>query len=60
VRCGRSAEDADHGRIRALHAALLAHGLYFYAGRLGFLSTAHTPGDVDDMLAAVREELRRG
>jgi len=59
VRCGRTAEDADHERIRALHEALLAHGIYFYAGRLGFLSTAHTDGDIDDMLAAVREELQR-
>jgi len=60
VRCARSAEAADHARIRRLHEALLARGLYFYAGRLGFLSTAHTRTDIDELLEAVRDELRRG
>lgn len=53
----RSAEDADHERLRQLHTALLAHGCYFYAGRLGFLSTAHTEADIDHMLGAVAAEL---
>ena len=57
VRDARAAEDADHARIRALHAALLAREQYFYAGRLGFLSTAHTQEDIDGMLDAVREIL---
>lgn len=60
VRSAREAEDADHARIRRLHEALLAHGCYFYAGRLGFLSTAHTAEDVDHMVAATREVLARG
>jgi glutamate-1-semialdehyde 2,1-aminomutase len=59
VRDARAAEDADHARIRALHAALLAHGQYFYAGRLGFLSTAHTRGDLDALFNAIRDELAR-
>ena len=53
----RLAEDADHERLRALHTALLARGCYFYAGRLGFLSTAHTEADIDYMLEAVATEL---
>jgi glutamate-1-semialdehyde 2,1-aminomutase len=57
VRDARDAEDADHARIRALHAALLARGQYFYAGRLGFLSTAHTRQDLDALFSAVRDEL---
>jgi len=58
VRCARSAEAADHDRVRRLHEALLAHGLYFYAGRLGFLSTAHTQADIDALLVAVTAVLR--
>ena len=53
----RLAEDADHERLRALHTALLARGCYFYAGRLGFLSTVHTEADIDYMLEAVATEL---
>lgn len=60
VRCARGAEAADQARLRRLHEALLAHGLYFYAGRLGFLATAHTRADIDALLAAVEDELRRG
>lgn len=60
VRCARSAEAADHARLCRLHEALLAHGIYFYAGRLGFLATVHTRTDIDALLAAVGEELRRG
>lgn len=60
VRSARDAEAADADRVRRLHQALLAHGLYFYAGRLGFLSTAHTHADIDALLAAVEIELRRG
>jgi glutamate-1-semialdehyde 2,1-aminomutase len=54
VRAPRPAEDADHARIRALHTALLSHGCYFYAGRVGFLSAAHSIADVDHMLSATR------
>ena len=60
VRSARDAEAADADRIRRLHEALLARGLYFYAGRLGFLSTAHTHADLDALLAAVDLELRKG
>ncbi|MGE3773269.1 MAG: aspartate aminotransferase family protein [Gammaproteobacteria bacterium] len=60
VHSARDAEAADADRIRRLHQALLAHGLYFYAGRLGFLSTAHTRADIDELLAAIGDELRRG
>lgn len=60
IRSARDAEDADHARSRALHTALLAHGCYFYAGRLGFLSTAHSTEDIDRMLAATREVLAEG
>lgn len=60
VRSARDAEAADGDRVRRLHQALLAHGLYFYAGRLGFLSTAHTRADIDALLAAVGDELRQG
>jgi glutamate-1-semialdehyde 2,1-aminomutase len=60
VRCARDAEAADADRIRRLHEALLTRGLYFYAGRLGFLSTAHTRADIDALLEAVEVEVRRG
>jgi glutamate-1-semialdehyde 2,1-aminomutase len=60
VRSARAAEDADHDRIRMLHEALLSHGCYFYAGRLGFLSTAHTATDIDQMVAATRLVLSGG
>ncbi|HMM74634.1 MAG TPA: aspartate aminotransferase family protein [Gammaproteobacteria bacterium] len=60
VHSARDAEAADADRVRRLHQALLAHGLYFYAGRLGFLSTAHTHADIDALLAAVEIEVRRG
>jgi glutamate-1-semialdehyde 2,1-aminomutase len=60
VRSGREAQDADHARSAALHAALLAHGQYFYVGRLGFLSAAHTAADIDAMLAATRTVLAGG
>jgi len=60
VRSAREAEDADHAEIRRLHEALLSHGLYFYAGRLGFLCTAHTEADIDHMVAATRAVLLDG
>ncbi len=57
VRSAREAEDADQARVLRLHQALLERGCYFYAGRLAFLSTAHTTEDIDFMLEGMRAEL---
>ena len=59
VRSAREAEDADQEKVRRLHEALLAYGMYFYAGRLGFLSAVHTVADIDAMLCATRTVLER-
>lgn len=53
VTSARPAEDADHGLIVRLHEKLLAHGVYFYAGRLGFLSAAHSGDDLGYTLDAL-------
>jgi glutamate-1-semialdehyde 2,1-aminomutase len=58
VRTARQAEDADQGLINELHQRLLAHGVYFYCGRLGFLSTAHSSDDIDVTLGAIKTVLQ--
>ncbi len=57
VRTARQAEDADHELIRDLHQRLLAHGIYFYGGRLGFLSAAHASDDIGLTLGAFKTVL---
>ena len=54
VRSAREAEDADQDAIRTLHERLIKHGIYFYAGRLGFLSGAHGGDDVGYTMNAMR------
>jgi len=58
VRSVRQAEDADQGLINELHQRLLAHGIYFYCGRLGFLSTAHSDDDIGLTLGAFETVLQ--
>jgi glutamate-1-semialdehyde 2,1-aminomutase len=55
VHSARPAEDADHALIVRLHERLLAHGIYFYSGRLGFLSAAHSGDDIGYTLDAMAE-----
>ena len=54
VRSVREAEDADQNAIRTFHECLLKHGIYFYAGRLGWLSGAHGGDDIGYTLNAMR------
>lgn len=42
----RTAADADEALITAVHQRLLTRGLYFYSGRLGWLSAAHSGDDI--------------
>jgi iturin family lipopeptide synthetase A len=37
---------------------LIQNGIYVWEGRTCFLSTAHTPADVDNIIGAVRASLR--
>ena len=56
----REAEDADQSLIIELHERLLPLGLYYYAGRLGFLSGAHSGDDIGytlDTMGAVIDEM---
>ena len=55
VRSAREAEDADQNAIRTLHERLLKRGIYFYAGRLGWLSGAHGGDDIGYTLNAMRD-----
>jgi glutamate-1-semialdehyde 2,1-aminomutase len=57
VRSAREAEDADQALITELHERLLAHGIYFYCGRLGFLSAVHASDEVGMTLGAVKTVL---
>ncbi len=54
VRSAREAEDADQNAIRIFHERLLKQGIYFYAGRLGWLSGAHGGDDIGYTLNAMR------
>ncbi|MEM7543102.1 MAG: aspartate aminotransferase family protein [Pseudomonadota bacterium] len=53
----REAEDADQGLVTELHQRVLGRGLYYYAGRLGFLSGAHTGDDVGYTLDTIGDVL---
>lgn len=57
VHSARQAEDADTEKVKILHQALLARGVHFYAGRLGFLCTVHSEADIHYMLASTRDIL---
>lgn len=58
VRSARQAQDADQALITALHRRLLDHGIYFYCGRLGFLSAAHGEDEIGFTLGAIETVLR--
>ncbi|MCY0989539.1 amino acid adenylation domain-containing protein [Nannocystis sp. ILAH1] len=75
VRCGsifrlaRSEEPSETSyfyeplELRLFYHHMIAKGIYFWEGRTGFLSTAHTDEDVERVIAAAREsiaELRQG
>lgn len=51
----RTAMDADTALMTELHKRLLSRGQYFYCGRLGFLSAAHSGDDIGYTLAQFGE-----
>ena len=56
----RTACDVDQGLITELHRRALARGLYFYRGRLGWLSAVHSGDDIGytlDIISAVVDEM---
>jgi len=57
IRSVRQAEDADQELLRELHVRMLAHGIFFYQGHVGFISSAHNEADIDKALAAAGEVL---
>ena len=48
----RQVEDADQELLRELHVRMLAHGIFFYQGHVGFISSAHNEADIAEALAA--------
>lgn len=59
VRSAREAGKANQALIQELHQRLLAYGIYFYRGRLGFLSTAHASDDIGMTLDSVQTVLQQ-
>jgi glutamate-1-semialdehyde aminotransferase len=57
IRSVRQAEDADQELLRELHIRMLAHGIFFYQGHVGFISSAHNETDIAQALAAAAEVL---
>lgn len=60
VRDARTAEDADQSLITELHRRALKRGLFFYQGRLGWLSAVHIGDDIGytlDIIGAVVDEM---
>ncbi len=60
VRDARTAEDADQNLINELHSRVLKRGIYFYQGRLGWLSSAHSGDDIGytlDIFGTVVDEM---
>jgi glutamate-1-semialdehyde 2,1-aminomutase len=54
-----SAATCDTGKFGRFHGAMLDAGVWLPPSQFeaAFLSTAHTPGDIDDTIAAAREAL---
>lgn len=56
----RTAADADQSLIIELHRRVLERGLYFYRGRLGWLSAVHSGDDIGytlDIIGAAVDEM---
>ncbi len=60
VNDARDASDADQNLPVLLHRRLLQHGIYFYCGRLGWLSAVHSGDDIGytlDVMGTVVDEM---
>ena len=60
VHDARTAEDADQNLIIDLHRRARKRGLYFYQGRLGWLSAAHSGDDIGytlDIFGTIVDEM---
>ena len=57
IRSVRQAEDADQELLREFHVRMLGHGMFFYQGHVGFISSAHNEADIDQALSAASEVL---